>query len=149
MRYFKWGVARLLLEPERHPAVVPIFFTGMEEIMDEDRRFPRLLPRLWKKVQLRFGECVESGWTDLRKEWAALRKGHSDMPMSQLAETPEGRNLRVSATARARNLVVGLRRQMSLPEENANAALVETYKTPDRQREGRQTGGASEKDSLI
>ncbi|EGW32779.1 uncharacterized protein SPAPADRAFT_60127, partial [Spathaspora passalidarum NRRL Y-27907] len=36
MRYFKWGVARLVLEPTRAPVVVPMFSFGFEKIAPED-----------------------------------------------------------------------------------------------------------------
>lgn len=36
MKYFKWGVSRLILEPARPPIVVPIFGHGLQKIFPED-----------------------------------------------------------------------------------------------------------------
>ncbi|MCV5132377.1 hypothetical protein OFL98_27185, partial [Escherichia coli] len=37
LRYFKWGVARLILESEPAPDVVPMFIDGTEHVMKEER----------------------------------------------------------------------------------------------------------------
>lgn len=74
MRYFKWGVARLILEAEPMPDVVPMFIDGTCEIMHEDRTFPRFVPRGGKKVTIAFGDKVdmEATFGDLRARWKRL-----------------------------------------------------------------------------
>lgn len=74
MRYFKWGVARLILEAEPMPDVVPMFIDGTCEIMHEDRTFPRFVPRGGKKVTVAFGDKVdmEATFGDLRARWKRL-----------------------------------------------------------------------------
>ncbi|TPX12132.1 uncharacterized protein E0L32_007247 [Thyridium curvatum] len=74
LRYFKWGVARLILESEPAPDVVPIFVDGTDRIMPEDRAFPRFLPRLGQRVRVAVGDAVdfEQTFGDLRRQWAAL-----------------------------------------------------------------------------
>lgn len=71
MRYFKWGVSRLILEPPEAPDLVPMFIEGTDEIMHESRTFPRFLPRLGKKVVITYGNevDVEARFGDLRKRW--------------------------------------------------------------------------------
>ena len=74
MRYFKWGVARLILESEPMPDMLPMFIDGTQNIMSEERTFPRFLPRGGKKFHITFGELLdmEAKFGDLRKRWREL-----------------------------------------------------------------------------
>jgi len=74
MRYFKWGVSRLILEPPECPDLVPIFIEGTDQVMHESRTFPRFIPRAGKKVVVTYGAevDVEAVFGDLRKRWRAI-----------------------------------------------------------------------------
>ncbi|KAK4455914.1 hypothetical protein QBC34DRAFT_388300 [Podospora aff. communis PSN243] len=74
LRYFKWGVARLILEAEPAPDVLPMFIDGIQCIMPENRTFPRFSPRVGKRVRVAFGEVLdyEATFGDLRRRWQAL-----------------------------------------------------------------------------
>ena len=74
LRYFKWGVARLILESEPAPDIVPMFIDGTQKIMPEHRTFPRFLPRFGKPVRVAFGDVVdfEATFGDLRRRWQGL-----------------------------------------------------------------------------
>lgn len=74
MRYFKWGVARMILEAEPMPDMVPMFIDGTIDVMNENRGFPRIVPRAGKNVMVAFGDKVdmESTFGDLRKQWKRL-----------------------------------------------------------------------------
>lgn len=74
MRYFKWGVSRLILEPPQTPDLVPVFIEGTDQIMHESRMFPRFIPRVFKKVTVTFGDevDVEAKFGDLRKRWREI-----------------------------------------------------------------------------
>ncbi|EOO04385.1 putative tafazzin protein [Phaeoacremonium minimum UCRPA7] len=74
MRYFKWGIARLILEAEPMPDVVPMFIDGTCDMMPEDRTWPRFVPRAGKHVRVAFGEAVdtEKVFGDLRTRWQGL-----------------------------------------------------------------------------
>lgn len=75
MRYFKWGVSRLILESEPAPDVVPVFIDGTQRAMPEDRGFPRFLPRAGvRPIRVAFGEMVdvERAFGDLRERWREL-----------------------------------------------------------------------------
>ncbi|GAB1320259.1 Lyso-phosphatidylcholine acyltransferase [Madurella fahalii] len=74
LRYFKWGVARLILESDPAPDVLPMFIDGTQRVMPEDRAFPRFLPRIGKKVRVGFGEVLdyEATFGDLRRRWEGL-----------------------------------------------------------------------------
>lgn len=93
MRYFKWGVARLVLETpggddrdspsstssllsdsSAAPNIVPMFIDGTDRIMAEDRGFPRFLPRVGRRVRVVFGEPLDAevAFGDLRRRWREL-----------------------------------------------------------------------------
>jgi monolysocardiolipin acyltransferase len=153
MRYFKWGVSRLILESEPLPTIIPIFIAGTEEVMHESREFPRFLPRPGKKITIAFGEEVdgERVFGDLRKKWKKLvgmqkealrKKGeHWQMAMGELTEglkyTPEAVELRKEVTRRVRLEVAKLRRDLGFPEEDPKESLVETWIKEGGKREGK------------
>ncbi|KAI9804082.1 MAG: hypothetical protein M1825_001483 [Sarcosagium campestre] len=74
MRYFKWGVARLLLEAEPIPRLVPIWIEGFNDVMDETRSFPRWIPRPARRIHVLIGDEVdaEERFGDLRARWRQL-----------------------------------------------------------------------------
>jgi monolysocardiolipin acyltransferase len=74
LRYFKWGLARLILEADPAPDVLPMFIDGTQRVMPEDRGFPRFLPRVGKTVRVAFGEVLdyESTFGDLKRRWEGL-----------------------------------------------------------------------------
>lgn len=74
MRYFKWGLARLILEADPAPDVLPMFVDGTQRLMPEDRGFPRFLPRVGKTVRVAFGEVLdyEGTFGDLKRRWEGL-----------------------------------------------------------------------------
>ncbi|KAK3368064.1 hypothetical protein B0H63DRAFT_67981 [Podospora didyma] len=76
LRYFKWGVARLILESEPAPDILPMFIDGTQQMMPEDREFPRFLPRFGKKIRVAFGDVLdyEATFGDLRRRWQNLVK---------------------------------------------------------------------------
>jgi monolysocardiolipin acyltransferase len=74
LRYFKWGLARLILESDPAPDVLPMFIDGTQRVMPEDRGFPRFLPRVGKTVRVAFGEVLdyEKTFGDLKRRWEGL-----------------------------------------------------------------------------
>ncbi|KAG9774092.1 hypothetical protein KCU88_g5568, partial [Aureobasidium melanogenum] len=162
MRYFKWGVARLILEPPECPDVVPMFIEGTDHVMHESRKFPRFLPRIGKKITVTFGEemDVEAVFGDLRKRWRELadrdakERGHSGwdelmlgiVPES-LANHPEAIELRKECTKRVREAVLQVRRSRGLPDEDPKSGMVETWVREGPKREGRMDDGTWVKDA--
>lgn len=78
MRYFKWGVSRLILESTRTPVVLPIFAYGFEKIApeDKDEGSLRWLPQnLGADVQITFGDPVPDDQLEgYRERWRSLCK---------------------------------------------------------------------------
>ncbi|KAG0633009.1 hypothetical protein HOY80DRAFT_668533 [Tuber brumale] len=149
MRYFRWGVSRLLLEADVPPLVVPIFITGLDEVMHEARRWPRFVPRVGKKVRICFGDPVDGGrWEGLRREWReVVHECGGDKERLRCAD--KAVELRVRTAWEVRMAVVELRRRLGFPEEEDGAGLVETYKLPGmRGVQGELSDGAWERDGV-
>jgi len=51
---FKWGTARVIMEVRHLPTVIPVWLSGFEDVMPEDRPFPRFLPRPGKALSVTF-----------------------------------------------------------------------------------------------
>ncbi|CAP68739.1 uncharacterized protein PODANS_7_7090 [Podospora anserina S mat+] len=94
LRYFKWGVARLILESEPSPDIVPMFIDGTQKCMAEDRGFPKFLPRVGKTVRVTFGGVLdyEATFGDLKARWDELvrretKKGNTTKTVGWLWKT--------------------------------------------------------------
>ena len=76
IRYFHWGVSRILLEATRPPIVVPLFTHGLEKVAPEDNlNFSGLRSRLGKDVTFNVGLPLDEGAiADYRQEWLNLVK---------------------------------------------------------------------------
>ncbi|KAM7193276.1 hypothetical protein V8F20_008471 [Naviculisporaceae sp. PSN 640] len=101
LRYFKWGVARLILESEPAPDVLPMFIDGTQRIMPEDRGFPRFLPRMGKNIRVAFGEVLdyESTFGDLRRRWHDLVQRTREKRLKEEEERLKPRRKRGSLLA--------------------------------------------------
>ncbi len=112
MRYFKWGIARLILEAEPLPQIVPMWIDGFDSVMAEDRTFPRWLPRFRKCIRIVFGKEVdgEKVFGDLRRRWKALKLKEEESLFS--SSSPDSSNfppLSTSTTSPApRRLPTGI-----------------------------------------
>ncbi|KUL91904.1 hypothetical protein ZTR_01453 [Talaromyces verruculosus] len=150
MRYFKWGVSRLILEPSECPDVVPIWIEGTDEVMHEDRGFPRFLPRPFKRISITFGDKAdtEAIFGDLRRRWQKLKEkaakrnaSVAQLPLGVLNEElmfgEEAVELRKECTSRVRQLVVELRRSRGLSDEDPKASLAQTWAQEGPKREGK------------
>ncbi|TVY59323.1 Lysophosphatidylcholine acyltransferase [Lachnellula suecica] len=131
LRYFKWGVSRLILESDPLPEIVPIFIDGNQQIMHESREWPRFVPRIGKDIKIAFGEKVdgEKVFGELRERWrklvqmqkeALVKKGLSaDLEMGELTEGlkygTEAVALRKEVTLRIRREVLKVRKDLGYP----------------------------------
>ncbi|KAH7063840.1 hypothetical protein BKA63DRAFT_183557 [Paraphoma chrysanthemicola] len=157
MRYFKWGVSRLVLESEPMPDIVPIFIEGFDEIMHETRTFPRFIPRPFKNVRVTFGEKLdtEAVFGDLRQRWKQMRareeKAEGALEVGVLNDTlkysDEAVSLRKECTKRIRQAVLDVRRQRGYPEDDPKNSLAETWLREGPEREGRKQDGSIIKDT--
>lgn len=127
LRYFKWGVSRLILESDPAPEFIPMFVHGTQEIMSEERGFPRFLPRIRKNVRVLIGEPtdVDKVFGDYRERWRRLvqKQQPDDLMYGQEAVA-----LRTEVAKAVRDEISKLREQMGFPqEEDETAALADTW----------------------
>jgi monolysocardiolipin acyltransferase len=149
MRYFRWGVARLILEANECPDVVPMWIEGIDQVMHESREFPRFLPRPGKKIDVTFGSKVDSEaefgafrsrWQKLKEKVEAADPLSRNLPVGVLSDellnNKEAVELRKEVTMKIRNLVLDVRRSRGLPDEDPKEGLVETWLAEGPKREG-------------
>ncbi|SCU83961.1 LAFA_0D07074g1_1 [Lachancea sp. 'fantastica'] len=77
MRYFKWGITRMILESTKAPIVVPIFSTGFEKIAPESAagtKIERYLPRNFgAEIKVMVGSPINDEIIEAyRDEWKKL-----------------------------------------------------------------------------
>ncbi|KAI0481045.1 hypothetical protein GGR56DRAFT_302526 [Xylariaceae sp. FL0804] len=91
LRYFKWGVSRLILEAEPAPDVLPVFVDGFQRVMPEGRGWPRFLPRARVDVRLAFGEALDAdvAFGDLRRRWRDLVRRDRERQLREQEKQPQ------------------------------------------------------------
>jgi monolysocardiolipin acyltransferase len=117
MRYFKIGVSKLLLEPEKTPIVIPMFHSGMETVMREEQIPPQFIPSIDKNLRIRFGDPIpEEIIQGLRDKWKLYQSKAENgrMRMGEMA-------LRMEATLMVRDAVNRVRSDMGFPPEPPNS----------------------------
>ncbi|KAF2634746.1 hypothetical protein P280DRAFT_210124 [Massarina eburnea CBS 473.64] len=157
MRYFKWGVSRLILESDPMPDIVPMWIEGLDEVMHESRTFPRFLPRPFRKVSITFGDRLdgETAFGDLRRRWKQMRadeerkSGKLDVGVlnEALKHSKEAVELRKECTLRVRDAVLSVRRLRGHADEDPKSSLAETWGREGTRREGRKADGSWTKDT--
>lgn len=157
MRYFKWGVSRLILESDPLPDIVPMWIEGPQDAMSEERTFPRFLPRPGKNISITFGDVLdgEKVFGDLRARWKKIheqeekRSGKLEVGVlnDTLKYSEEVVRLRKECTTRVRNAVLEVRRLRGHPDEDPKAGLAETWLREGPKREGRKEDGSITKDT--
>ena len=160
MRYFKWGVARLILEADVCPDIVPMWIEGTDQIMHESRRWPRFVPRFRKTCGVWFGDNVggegENVFHDLRARWQRLandsghtntRRHHPGDLDERMKYGKEAVSLREECVQQVRAAVLEVRRKRGLPDEDPKAGFIETWKAEGGKREGQMEDNSWVKDA--
>ncbi|KAI1344316.1 hypothetical protein F5Y15DRAFT_424515 [Xylariaceae sp. FL0016] len=135
LRYFKWGISRMILEADPMPDVLPLFIDGTQRVMPEDRQFPRFVPRAGITFRMAFGELLDTEKTfgDLRARWRDLvRRENRTLAMGELTDElkygEEAVEIRVEVARRVREEVLRVRRSMGYPDEDPpDFGLAETW----------------------
>lgn len=143
MRYFKWGVARMLLEATAlsnvQPIVVPMFIEGLQNVMHDSRSFPTFLPRLLRRVRCTYGEPIDDDLiSPFVLRWRKLTETIDDLPLEKddaarqdailaVTDGEEARAIRRELTKVLRDAVSQLRIECGYPPEHKQAHLAEFY----------------------
>ncbi|CRK13740.1 hypothetical protein BN1723_002000, partial [Verticillium longisporum] len=137
LRYFKWGVSRMILESNPAPKFVPMFIDGHHLIMHENRGKPRWLPRVGRKVRVVFGDAVDVDqvFGEFRKRWRHLVEEHQDrveesgkpLAPEALEGLEEAIHLRKKVAELVRSQVARLRTASGYPEDDPSFAQAETW----------------------
>ncbi|CAI5759020.1 unnamed protein product [Candida verbasci] len=77
MRYFKWGISRLILESTRAPIIIPIFTYGFEKVAPEDSAeegIKRWLPaNMGTEIHMTIGDAIDDEIIEkFRFKWRQL-----------------------------------------------------------------------------
>lgn len=146
MRYFKWGIARIILETStlagHQPIIVPMFIQGFDQVMHESRTFPRFLPRLGKRVTCTYGAPMDESliqpfvekWRRLVK--AAQEAGDYDPAAGRqipelLLDSEAAQEIRRELTKVVRDAVLDLRLKAGYPAEHPEAHRAEFYESSE------------------
>lgn len=95
LRYFHWGVSRLLLESSRPPIVVPIYAYGFDDIIPEDKEPDySLLKRMGKTgLKVKIGNPLdEEKIGQYRQEWVDLVQSKTNKIMDATDTELSGNN---------------------------------------------------------
>jgi monolysocardiolipin acyltransferase len=129
MRYFKWGVSRLILEPTRAPLVLPIFSHGFEKIApehSEEKGLKRWLPaNFGAEIHIHFGDVIpDTTIEQYREKWRSLVKKYIDPKnpndlSEELKTGKQATQLRSNLAAMLREAVLDIRTKSGLfnPED--------------------------------
>lgn len=152
MRYFRWGVSRLLLESPVQPIFVPMFISGFDKVMNEARRFLRFVPRVGKAIRITYGTAVpDERFKDMRAEWWSLwkREGGGKVEHSEVLRTgKEAVELRIETTRLVREEITNLRRSLGFPDEEPGVDDPQTYSLPSMpEKEGKLVDGTTFEDT--
>lgn len=132
MRYFKWGVARFILEAQPTPDVIPMFIAGTNDIMPEDRQ-PRWLPKWGVDVRVAFGAPLDTDavFGDLIARWRRLedryRSGGAAAAGGDLQTCPEAAQLRLETVERMWEQVDRVKVGLGYPATPREQRLASTF----------------------
>ena len=113
MRFFKMGISKLILEPEKAPYIIPMFHSGMETVMREYKIPPQFFPSIGRDIHIRFGDPIAFEILDkLRERWEHVKEHpkHRDL-----------RALRIETAETVRDAVNQVRSSMGFPPEPPNS----------------------------
>eukprot|EP01097_Dermamoeba_algensis_P005202 TRINITY_DN3301_c0_g1_i2.p1 TRINITY_DN3301_c0_g1~~TRINITY_DN3301_c0_g1_i2.p1 ORF type:complete len:143 (-),score=17.79 TRINITY_DN3301_c0_g1_i2:103-531(-) len=55
---FRYGSARMIVEADRHPIVIPFYISGLDKVMSESRKI-FFLPSLFQDIKIYFGTPMD------------------------------------------------------------------------------------------
>ncbi|XBW34535.1 hypothetical protein QEN19_000085 [Hanseniaspora menglaensis] len=151
MRYFKWGITRLILESTKAPIVVPMFATGFEKIAPESTagtKVARYMPNNFgAEINVNIGTQIAEEIIDgFREEWKVLcdkyLKNNDNGDLNDnLMFSKEAEQLRSQVAATLREHVAKIRHEIrKFPQEDPR------FKSPSWWKIYTKTEGSSDED---
>lgn len=151
MRYFKWGVSRMVLEATVPPIIVPIFTTGFEKVASEEAAgtgMKRYIPsNIGAEIKVTVGEPVDDAVIEeYRDEWKRLVEKYYNPECpgelsTELKYGEEAMDLRSRLAAKLRTQIVKIRdEECHFEKEDPR------FKSPAWWREYTLTEGESDPD---
>lgn len=132
--------------------MVPMWIEGTDEVMNENRGFPRFLPRINRQISVTFGQKSDTKavFGDLRSRWQKLKEaaeketGPSALGVlnEELMYGTEAVELRKECTMRVRQLVLAVRKSRGYSDEDPKASLVQTWLREGPKSEGKMDDGS-------
>lgn len=135
MKYFKWGVSRLVLEAKKPPIVLPIYGDGLQSVFPEDKPKKALGYEKYVNVRYKVGNQVdESQIRDFRHQWHELAEKFdtSGYVPEELQNGQEARQLRSKVAFFLRQEMLKLRSSMGFSDETLDFGLAEYWKSNER-----------------
>lgn len=130
MRYFKWGITRIVLESTRQPIILPIFSTGFEKIKPEGEN-PQEQPvsffnrfHFGTEIKVTIGNPIDDKIVQkYREEWLNLvRKYLESDDISDLSHElkfgKQAQDLRSRFASELRKAVADIRESVGFPPED-------------------------------
>jgi monolysocardiolipin acyltransferase len=113
MRFFKMGISKLILEPQKAPIIIPMFHSGMETVMREEQVPPQFIPSIGRDIHIRFGDPIPFEILDkLRRRWGEVKEHPTKSGV---------RTLRIETAETVRDAVNQVRASMGYPPEPPNS----------------------------
>ncbi|GMK57045.1 hypothetical protein CspeluHIS016_0308850 [Cutaneotrichosporon spelunceum] len=84
---FKWGVGRIIMDAEVMPEIIPIWISGFDQIMNEERKFPRWIPRAGANVSITVGKSITPHIAPLVDAWRTGLPRQAGASMESTAPT--------------------------------------------------------------
>lgn len=124
MRYFKWGVSRLILESTRTPIVIPLFSFGFEKVAPEDSAeegLKRWLPaNFGAEIHVCIGDPIKDDVLEsYREQWRSLVSKYVDKSnptdlSDELKTGSKAQSLRSDLAGYLREKVLEIRNEIGL-----------------------------------
>ncbi|PCH34660.1 acyltransferase-domain-containing protein [Wolfiporia cocos MD-104 SS10] len=111
---FKWGVGRILMEADTPPTIIPMWLTGFDQLMPENRATPwKFFPRPRVALSVTFGRPIDTN--EVRESLArAIRENKTpEVPANTVTEAKGAESVRSAVTALLQRKVEELGREVT------------------------------------
>lgn len=138
LRYFHWGVSRIILESTKPPIIMPIFISGLQHILPEDHSKIKGLFKLYKSpISVSFAKPLDDAViADFRQRWSDLladSKQTEDFNYD-LSVGPEAQRLRSEVATYLRNSMEVFRQELGRGPEDPRLGDADFWRLSEEER---------------